>query len=329
MTLKLGIIGLGIMGERLAHAALAHEGWTLAAAWDPDPAAATRLAAIAPEARFCATLEEAIAASDALHVASPPAAHIAQGRAVLEAGRALLLEKPLSHDVPAARDFVRWAAGKPAGVNFPMASSPAIAQLRAWLPAIGAIRSLDVALAFAGWPRSWQQGAATWLSRRAEGGFTREVASHFLFLAQRLSGPLALEAGHAEYPPGDGAEVAVTARLRAGATPLHLRGAVGGTEADDHNLFVIEGTAGRLRLRDWSIAERWDGMGWHQAPDARPNAEMRPLTLRGQLDKLAALRRGEATALATLDEALAVQEAVEAILSRSATSGIAAGSSLA
>ena len=327
--MRLGIIGLGIMGERLAHAAVAHEGWTLAAAWDPDPAAAARLAAIAPDARFCVTLDEAIAASDALHVASPPAAHIAQGRAVLEAGRALLLEKPLSHGVPAARDFVRWAAGKPAGVNFPMASSPAIAQLRAWLPEAGAIRGFDVTLAFARWPRGWQQGAASWLSRRAEGGFTREVASHFLFLAGRLGGPLVLEAGSAEYPAGDGAETAITARLRAGAVPLHLRGAVGGTEADDHNLFVIEGEAGRIRLRDWSIAERWDGAAWREAADARPNAEMRPLTLRGQLDKLAALRRGESTELATLEEALAVQEAVEAILSRSATAGMSAGSSRA
>lgn len=327
--MRLGIIGLGIMGERLAHAAMAHEGWTLAAAWDPDPSAAARLAAIAPAARSCATLDEAIMACDALHVASPPAAHLAQGRAVLEAGRALLLEKPLSHDVAAARDFVRWASGRPAAVNFPMASSPAIAQLRAWLPELGAIRALGVTLAFARWPRGWQQGAASWLSRRAEGGFTREVASHFLFLAGRLGGALALEAGGADHPPGDGAETAITATLRAGTVPVTLRGAVGGTEADDHNLFVIEGERGRLRLRDWSIAERWDGSAWREAPDARPNAEMRPLTLRGQLDKLAALRRGEATELATLEEALAVQEAVEAILSRSATAGIAAGSSFA
>ncbi len=314
MTNKLAVLGLGIMGERLARAAAAHEGWEVAAAWDPDPAAAARLAAIAPGARFCAAMEEAVALADVVHVASPPAAHIAQGRAVLEAGRALLLEKPLSHDVPAARAFVAWAAGRPAGVNFPMVSSPAVAQIMAWLPAIGPLRGLDITLAFAAWPRSWQVGAASWLSRRAEGGFTREVASHFLFLAQRLGGPLVLEAGHAEYPPGDASETAVTARLHAGGLPVSLRGAVGGTTADDHNLFVIEGAAGRLRLRDWSIAERWDGAAWREAPDARPNAEMRPLTLRGQLDKLAALRRGEAAGLATLAEALAVQEAVEAML---------------
>jgi hypothetical protein len=41
---------------------------------------------------------------------------------------------------------------------------------------------------------------------------------------------------------------------------------------------------------------------------------MRPVTLGGQLDKLAALVRGEATDLATLEEALGVQEAVERVL---------------
>ena len=41
---------------------------------------------------------------------------------------------------------------------------------------------------------------------------------------------------------------------------------------------------------------------------------MRPLVLKGQLDKLAALTRGETTDLATLREALEVQEVVEAIL---------------
>ncbi|WP_207537349.1 Gfo/Idh/MocA family protein [Sabulicella rubraurantiaca] len=310
----LGIIGFGIMGERLARAAVAHEDWRLAAAWDPDPSAAARLAAIAPEARFCASMEEAIAASDALHVASPPGAHIPQGQAVLEAGRALLLEKPLSHDVAASRDFVRWAASYPAAVNFPMASSPAVAQLREWLPEVGEVRSVSILVAFAAWPRSWQRGAASWLSGRAEGGFTREVASHFLFLAGRLFGKLTLLEGRAVHPEGDASETAVAARLCAGPVPVTLQGSVGTTPADDHNLFVVRGENGEVRLRDWSIAERLVDGEWREAPDARPNAEMRPLTLRGQLDKLASLRRGEATELATLEEALAVQEAVEAIL---------------
>jgi len=70
-----------------------------------------------------------------------------------------------------------------------------------------------------------------------------------------------------------------------------------------------------VRLRDWSFAERLGTDGrWAQAPDALPNERMRPLVLRDQLAGVAAMTRGEAHHLATLREALEVQEVVEAIL---------------
>ncbi len=313
--MKLSILGLGIMGERLMRAALDHPGTQVVAVWDPSPAAFTRLSAITPEVPMLGSAAEAIAAADAVYVASPPASHIAHGQAVLGAGRSLFLEKPLASDVAAARDFVAEAAGQRAAVNFPMASSPAVAQLRAWLPEIGTIQSIAITVAFAEWPRAWQAGAASWLALKAEGGFTREVVSHFLFLALRMGGPLKLQEASASFPGGDACETAITARLAAGAVPVTLLGAVGTVVAEDHNLFVITGVQGSLRLRDWSFAERLgeDG-GWHAAADALPNPQMRPLTLARQLDKLGALTRGEATDLATLAEALAVQEVVEAIL---------------
>lgn len=313
--MKLSILGLGIMGERLMRAALGHPGTQVVAVWDPSPAAVARLSAITGAVPMVASAAEAIAAAEAVYVASPPASHIAHGRAVLGAGRSLFLEKPLASDVAAAGNFVAGAAGQRAAVNFPMASSPAVAQLRAWLPEIGAIQSIDITVAFAEWPRAWQSGAASWLALKAEGGFTREVVSHFLFLALRLGGALKLLEASATYPGGEACETAITARLTAGAVPVTLQGAVGTVAAEDHNLFVITGERGSLRLRDWSFAERLgaDG-GWHAAADALPNPQMRPLTLARQLDKLAALTRGEAADLATLAEALAVQEVVEAIL---------------
>ncbi|MCU0944678.1 MAG: Gfo/Idh/MocA family oxidoreductase [Rubritepida sp.] len=316
--LRLAILGFGIMGERLLGAALDHPGTEVAAVWDPAPDAAARLAAIRGAPAMALSAAAAIEVAEAVYVAAPPAAHVPHGRAALAAGRSLFLEKPLAADLAEARAFVAEAAGARAAVNFPMASSPATARLLGWLPEIGPLREITITLAFATWPRGWQQAAAPWLARRAEGGFTREVASHFLFLAQRIGGPLALIEGQASFPPGEGSETAVRARLTAGALPVTLEGAVGATTQDDHNLFTVIGAAGAVRLRDWSIAERRGTDGtWHPDPAARPNAEMRPLTLAGQLDKLAALTRGEATNLATLAEALSVQEAVEAILAAS------------
>lgn len=313
--LKLGIIGLGIMGERLMRAALAHPGTEIAGVWDPSSAAVERLGGITGEIAMSGSVEEVIAAADAVYVASPPDSHIALGQAALAAGKALFLEKPLASDVPAAREFVAAAKGQRAAVNFPMASSPSVALLRRWRPELGRIKRVEITADFAGWPRGWQKGAAAWLSKRADGGFTREVVSHFLFLTQRWAGPLKLAEASVTYPEGDGSETAITARLWAGDVPVSLRGGVGTTSDDEHNCTTFIGSEGQIRLRDWSYAEKLGADGqWHGAPDAMPNTEMRPLTLAGQLDKLAALTRGEETELASLAEALSIMEAVEGIL---------------
>ncbi|HEY8611850.1 MAG TPA: Gfo/Idh/MocA family oxidoreductase [Roseomonas sp.] len=316
----LGIVGFGIMGERLLRAALDHgtAPLELVGVWDPSPQAAARLSAIAPGLPMLGSAEAVIAACDCLYIAAPPAAHLPLAEAALSAGRSVLLEKPLSHDTAAARGFVARAeaSGARAGVNFPMASSPAVAQLLAWREGdtLGTPQFLDIEVAFATWPRSWQHDASGWLARRAEGGFTREVVSHFLFLTRRLLGPLVLEQASASYPQGDSAETAIEARLSAGGIPVTLRGSVGTTERDDTNSWTLRGSAGAIRLRDWSIAEREGADGWATSPDALPNERMRPLVLRGQLDKVVAMTRGEPQALATLREALEVQEIVEAIL---------------
>jgi predicted dehydrogenase len=141
------------------------------------------------------------------------------------------------------------------------------------------------------------------------------VLSHFLFLTRRQLGPITVVSREASFPPGDGAETAIRATLSAGGVPVTVSGAVGGTEADDHNEWRLESAGGAVRLRDWSFAEKLAvDVGWHAAPEALPNERMRPLVLKGQLDKLAALTRGAPTDLATLREALEVQEAVETIL---------------
>lgn len=320
---KLGIVGFGIMGERLLRAALNHDPAVIrpVGVWDPSPEAAARLAEIAPDLPVLDSAAAVIEACDCLYVASPPSSHLSHAGAALEAGRSVFLEKPLAADLAEARAFVAAAEarGARAGVNFPMASSPAVAQISAWR-AEGAVgdppRALSIDVAFATWPRSWQRGAASWLARRAEGGFTREVVSHFLFLTRRQLGPLALESREATFPAeGDGAETAIRASLRAGGVPVALTGGVGRTERDDTNLWALEGPAGAIRLRDWSFAERRQPDGsWATAPDAVPNERMRPLTLKGQLDAVAAMTRGEPHRLATLREALEVQEVVEAIL---------------
>jgi predicted dehydrogenase len=310
---KIGIVGAGIMGQRMLRAAQdqAADVAEIVGVWDPSAEAMrTRF----PDVPVASSPDSLIAQCECLYIASPPASHLVHARAAIAAGKAVFCEKPLATDVAAARHFVAEAAAARAAVNFPMASSFGVATLGEWKPAIGAVKRLEIEVAFRLWPRPWQHDAVGWLDGRAEGGFTREVVSHFLFLTRRMCGPINLLIGKAAFPEAGRSERRIEARLEAGGVPVVLRGAVGATEKDDHNTWTLIGEAGSIRLRDWSIAERLVDGVWQPDAGAMANEKQRPLVLRRQLEGVARMARGEAHHLATLAEALEVQEVVEAIL---------------
>lgn len=322
-SVAIGIIGAGIMGERLLGAILQQDPALVhvCGIWDPSPEAMRRMERTFPDVPRLSDAAAVIAASDCAYVASPPASHLGHARAALAAGKSFFGEKPLSVDVADARAFVA-EAGNRGAVNFPFASSFAVAALRDWIAKgeIGTPQRIDIEVGFKVWPRPWQADAVAWLDKPQQGGFTREVVSHFLFLSRRLVGPLHDLSGGASFPEAGRSERRIEATVRAADLQVTLSGAVGVTTKDDHNVWMLEGDRGAVRLCDWSIAERRlpDGT-WHPAPDAMPNERARPLALKRQLEGVARLARGEAHHLATLEEALNVQEIVEAILARRST----------
>lgn len=317
-SVAIGIIGAGIMGERLLNAILQQDPELLHACgiWDPAPTAMQRMQRIFPRVPRLADAAAVIAASDCTYIASPPASHLQHARAALAAGKSVFSEKPLAVDVADARAFVA-EAGNRGAVNFPFASSPAVSTIRSWIESgeIGKPRRIEIEVGFAKWPRSWQADAAGWLDKAMQGGFTREVVSHFLFLSRRLVGPLHGLSGKASFPEAGKSERRITATLQAGDLPVALAGTVGETAKDDHNIWMLEGDKGAVRLCDWSIAQRRMADGtWQQASDALPQEQARPLALKRQLEGVARLARGEPHHLATLADALNVQEIVEGIL---------------
>jgi len=316
--LKLAIIGAGIMGERLARAAREHAADVveLTQVWDRAPFAAERLAQALPGLHVADTAASAMASADCVYIASPPASHLAYAEAALALDKAVFCEKPLSVDTMQAKRFIDVHGHGRIAVNFPFASSPAVERVVDWMDEIGRPLSLTIDVAFNTWPRPWQHDAASWLDRRGEGGFTREVVSHFLFLSRRLLGRLKLGEGLVVQFADDGrSEFDIRAMLQAGGVETHLTGNVGNTPKDDHNAWTLRGEHGAVRLRDWSIAERQEGDGkWHADPHAMPNERMRPLVLRRQLEEVVKLTRGHAHRLATIQEAFDVQQIVEQIL---------------
>ena len=317
MAHRIGIIGLGVMGERMLRQMAQHQGFSVAAAWDPAEDAAGRLAAAAPAARFARDAAELAGdgSIDCVYIASPPASHLAYADLAFDHGKKVFCEKPLAVDLAAARRSLARIEreGRIAAINFPLASAPAVRAVAAALRSgeLGAIERVEIEVAFARWPRPWQ-ATARWLARRGEGGFVREVLSHFLFLTQRLIGPLRLRQCQVDFPAETAAaESAVTARFEAGGVPVSIAGRVGG-EAPDHNRWILTGRQGAFELHDWYRLKRRINGGWLDVDFGE--GSLAAMTYRAQLDGLSAMLSGERHGLPSVREAIGVQECVEAML---------------
>lgn len=306
----IGVVGTGIMGRRMLTALQQQPHFRVAALWDPQADALQAARALAPAARLASNLQDLVSDSavQLVYIASPPSFHPAGVQAALSAGRACLCEKPLAHDraEAAALQTLVAKAGLPFAVNFPFASSSGACRMRDIVAsgALGSIEHASITLRFAQWPRPWQAGARGWLAGAAEGGFTREVLSHFVFQALRLFGPAHVTDVQLQRSPGQ-AETALRARLVHRQVTVHIDAAVAG-EVADQNCFEVVGRDARVALSQWS---RLDYLGQvSERTDGTVN----------MLASLADLLRGPVAAgphgLATVDEAAAVVACVEALL---------------
>jgi Predicted dehydrogenases and related proteins len=88
-SVAIGIIGAGIMGERLLNAILQQDPDMLhvCGIWDPSPEAMRRMEQNFPEVPRMSDASAIIAASDCVYIASPPASHLGHARAALAAGK--------------------------------------------------------------------------------------------------------------------------------------------------------------------------------------------------------------------------------------------------
>ncbi len=317
--LNVGVIGLGVMGQRMLARLAAHKRLQAVAVWDADPAAIAKTLQTWPVLRAADSAADLIATAGlhSLYIATPPAPHMALSELAFDAGLAVFCEKPLTVDFVAARTCIARIERENlrAAVNFALASAPGLAQLQAAfgsnssLP-LGALSEVRLELAFAAWPRPWQAGAGAWLSERIEGGFTREVLSHFIFALQRVLGMASVKRSLASYPTdGRSAETELQALLQIGAVKVQISGRVGG-ELADHNLMLWSAANGEIELGQWfsRIEQRGGSKPQELSGDLRQAAHS------DQLDQWVALIEGKPHSLPGYAEALAVQQTIEALL---------------
>lgn len=316
-TYRVAIIGLGVIGQRML-ANMPDQGrLAIAGGWDVDGAACASARAAFPWLTVSESAEELITApdTDLVYVGTPPSAHAGYVRMAMAAGKAVFCEKPLGVDLDESRALTEEIATSrvPAAINLSLAGAPGVEYMHTALGdgSLGDIVGADIRLHFAQWPRSWQDNAR-WLANRNQGGFMREVATHFLYLAEALLGPAKLHGSSVRYPAdGESAETHALARLDCGGIPVSLAGSVGGVGPDLIE-FTLWGTKQSLRLNDFYQLSRNTGGDWQNALPQRENLK-RDAYMR-QLDALVQTLDGDDTALPSFGEALAVQELVEAIL---------------
>ncbi|SEN89280.1 Predicted dehydrogenase [Pseudorhodobacter antarcticus] len=320
VAIKTAIIGLGIMGQRMATQMMRHPEYTVCTLWDPDLQACRAAKDIAPDATVAKSAEDAMAGADLVYLACPPVPRKAYALAAAAQGSAVFLEKPLGINIAESRDLAdRLAAsGVPTAVNFTQAAGPALqgVSVAAKDGTLGQLAGVDIIVTYANWPRAWQAGA-DWLRFRDEGGMTREVISHFLFFTERILGPLELIWAQTDYPQdADLCETHVASRLiNAHGVPVSILGTVGGVQPDRQEV-TIKGSTSSRRISDFyrdAVSFGGDFVPVQPDPD-----DPRAASLGAQLDDMAALIAGKPSRLATVPEALRVQILIEGILAGTA-----------
>lgn len=303
-VLRVAVIGLGLIGRRRAEALGRIEGATLAATVDPAFGDSERDFE-APHYSTPAELPRD--AYDAAIIAVPHDLTLPVVRRVLEAGRPVLVEKPLCVCGSDARELEALASdlSMPSFVGHNYRYLPAIAELlrRATTGELGELRGLDMLVGHGGHPDS----AAGWKldPARAGGGVLLDPGVHLLDLLLRIA-PKAdcadIEATRGFWPTGIEEDLVATfcaARLIATIRVSHIRWVnTFRVEAFGEDGYAIaEGRGGNYGSMTLRLGRRW---AWTDAGVAsqRESEEVRDFgtrdeSLREELADVVARWRGE------------------------------------
>ena len=319
MKPSVAVIGLGVMGHRMLTNMTTHGGFNLAWAWDPNPDSCRVVEQQYGGIKIGSSAEQVITAPDVdvVYIASPPQSHKEYATAAAKAGKTVYCEKPLGVDVAESRALVEEveATGVLNAVNFPFVDAQAVNMMQAKLAdgSVGDVAGVDLRLHFSSWPRGWQH-SASWLAERAEGGFVREVGSHYVFLIEKLFGPATLIDASVHYPKDEAlCETLFLARLECNGLPVSFAGGAGGVGPDRVEL-TVWGSKTSYRLWDWNKLKSTTGDDWvdelQHVEDPRQDGYMRVL------DNFLGMLKGDMHTMVPLRAALSVQEIVEQILDR-------------
>ena len=106
---RVGIVGLGYWGPNLVRNFQHHPNANVTALHDLNEAVMKKASLIAPAATPCKTFEELLELVDAVAIATPLRTHFALAKQALEAGKHVVIEKPMAASMAEAIELTRLA----------------------------------------------------------------------------------------------------------------------------------------------------------------------------------------------------------------------------
>ena len=318
----IGFIGLGSIGQRMLVPAQQHQRVKPTMAWDPQADRLSQTVANTPGLRAAKDVNHLItdSAVDIVYIASPPLTHAEHASATLDIGKPVLCEKPLGIDIATSEGLAARAtnSGIPHAVNFIYGSAYPAEQMAEALAQckFGTLTSAQVQLHLPNWAAR-RYAEAPWLMASDQGGFVREVLSHFVYLTERLFGPTQVNYSYCRKGSSPGsAVIGLVAELSCGDLTVNIQGSTLGTGPDVCN-YTLWGEHCSYRVHDLHGLQITTGKDWENANASGTD----PVSswYQRQYDHVAAMLDGRPHTLPDFAAGLSVQRVIETLLQGEST----------
>lgn len=252
--MNIGIIGAGVVAERIINASKIHPRANIKGIYDANPDRLKEVAdkySLLPVDSYKALLDDEDI--DIIYLAVPPKYHHPIAMDILKTDKHFICEKPLANSTEEAREMYEVAKAKEIihAMNFPTMYTRVYEKIEELLSQgfIGKLIRIEFQAYFTYWPRLWQQN--NWISSREQGGFVKEVVTHYIQIIQRLFGDMEDLVSFIDYPEDpDLSEDSIIARARVNGVPVLING-VADVGMKEELSFKIFGTEGAIYLKNW------------------------------------------------------------------------------
>ncbi|WP_088043661.1 Gfo/Idh/MocA family protein [Bacillus sp. EAC] len=258
--IKVGIIGLGAIGQRLIPLFLKHPEIKIVAICDTLEERVHETSKTLENVLTYTSHKELLEKTDLdlVYVTVPPKYHHAVVSDVIEKGINVLCEKPLANSTQEALSLYNQAKNKGIlhAMNFPLNYNQGSKSFAALIHEgyVGELRRIELKMHFPMWPRAWQQN--DWVASKEQGGYVLEVGVHYIQQIQKIFGAVKVIHKNIQFPKDPKAsEIGILAHLQLeDGTPILIDG-LSQIAGQEEIKFTAYGSEGTLSLLNWAELE--------------------------------------------------------------------------